>query len=114
MEWLEISKTAAQLGLIPVLITAIIILWRKWWSMVDKLVTTYEAVIEKKDQKIEDLTDKNEKLGEKRLEEYRSMVNDYRDTLETTNARDAELASGQKVSTALLQQLVVQRPGGPT
>ena len=112
MEWLEISKTAAQLGLIPILIAAIIILWRKWWDMVDTLVTKYEGVIVTKDAVIADLTDKNEKLGEKRLEEYRLMVNDYRDALETTNGRDAELASGQKVGNALLQQLVAQRPGG--
>ena len=111
MEWIELSKTLAQLGLVPVLMLAIVVMWRKWWGMVDALVTKYEGVITKKDAVIEKLQTANEALGEKRLEEYRVMVGDYRDMLETTNARDAELARGQGTNQRLLEQLVA-RPGG--
>ena len=111
MEWIELSKTLAQLGLIPVLLIAIAVLWRKWWAMVDKLVTKYEAAIVKKDAVIAKQQATIDMLGEKRLEEYRSVITDYRDTLESTNARDAELSGAQKLTNGLLQQLLT-RPGG--
>jgi F0F1-type ATP synthase membrane subunit b/b' len=113
MSSIEIGQLIAQLGLIPALGIALVVMWRKWWAMVDKLVTKYEAVIEKKDKVIKDLTEKNEKLGEKRLEEYREMVNDYRTTLEETNRRDEKLADGQQANQRLLEA-IAGRPAGGT
>lgn len=106
MEWVEIGKTIANLGLIPALGIACVVLWRKWWAMVDKLVTKYDGLLAKKDKIIAELAEKNEKLGEKRLEEYRAMVNDYRDTLEETNRRDDALASATGANQRLLEQLL--------
>ncbi len=106
MEWIEIGKTIANLGLIPALGIACVVLWRKWWAMVDQLATRYDGVIARKDAVIAELRAANEALGEKRLEEYRAMVNDYRDTLEETNRRDDQLVAATKVNQRLLEQLV--------
>jgi F0F1-type ATP synthase membrane subunit b/b' len=106
MSSVEIGQLIAQLGLIPALGIALVVMWRKWWDMVDKLVTKYEAVIVKKDKVIADLTEKNEVLGEKRLEEYREMVNDYRTTLEETNRRDEKLADAASTNQRLLETVI--------
>lgn len=114
MEWIEFGKTIANLGLIPALGIACIVIWRKWWDMVDKLVTKYEAVIKKKDAEIEKLQARNDELGEKRIEEYRSVITDYRDTLQETNRRDDQLAAGQKANQRLLEALAGRPPGSTT
>lgn len=113
MDWIEVGKTIANLGLIPALGVACIVIWRQWWLMVGELKTAYDAVIARleghvadKDKRIRELTQKVEDLGEKRLEEYRKVIVDYRNTLDETNRRDGELAGGQKVTTQLLQQLL--------
>lgn len=117
MEWVEFGKTIANLGLVPALGIACVVLWRKWWDMVDALVAKYEGVIARKDQQlaakdgvIAQLQKANEALGEKRLDEYRAMNREYRNCLETTNTRDAELARGQHTNQRLLEALVA-RPG---
>ncbi len=79
--------------------------------MVDKLVTNYDGVIAKKDAQIEALQARVDELGEKRLEEYRGVILDYRNALEETNRRDAELARGQQATHQMLQTLV-NRGGG--
>ena len=112
MDWIEIGKTIADLGLVPALGIACVVLWRKWWAMVDELVEKYEAIIAGKDAAIEVLQERNDQLGEKRLEEYRSMVNDYRDTAEETNRRDEQLATAVQSGNGLLQQLVANNMGG--
>lgn len=112
MSSIEIGQLIAQLGLIPALGIALVVMWRKWWAMVDKLVAKYEAVIAKKDAVIADLTAKNEALGEKRIEEFRVIVNDYRDTLDETNRRDDKLADATKANHGLLQQILAKILGG--
>jgi len=108
----EIGQLIAQLGLIPALGIALVVMWRKWWDMVGKLIEKYEEALERKDVVIAVLTAKNEALGEKRLEEYRGVINDYRDTLEETNRRDERLADGQAANQRLLEQLAA-RGGTP-
>lgn len=112
MEWFEIGKTIANLGLIPALGIACVIIWRKWWDMVDKLVTKYEGVITKKDKVIEALQQRVDTLSEARLDEYRAVVNDYRDTLEETNRRDERLADATAANHRLLETLVANSMGG--
>jgi len=112
MEWVEVGKIIANLGLIPALGIAAVIIWRKWWDMVDKLVTQYEGVIAKKDKKLEELQARVDDLSEKRLGEYRAMVNDYRDTLEETNRRDERLADATAANHRLLETLVTNSMGG--
>ena len=108
---LEVVQQVANLGIIPLLILALWLVWKKWWAMVGIITEKYEKVIAKKDAAIAVLTQTNEDLGEKRLEEYRRIVSDYRDTLEETNKRDDELARASTTNQALLQQLLQQRGG---
>jgi uncharacterized protein involved in exopolysaccharide biosynthesis len=120
VDYVEIGKTIANLGLIPALGIALIIIWKQWWKMVGQLKTAYDNVIAQlntklveKDAIIAAQNTKIEALGEKRLEEYRTLITDYRDTLEVTNGRDAELAVAQQATNRMLEALLNNRGGTP-
>ncbi len=104
----------ANLGIIPLLLVALGVVWKKWWAMVTAVTSKYETVIAEKDQAIALLTTANVILGEKRLEEYRKMVNDYRDTAEADHRGNDELLRGLAANQQLLQQLLTgsSRRGG--
>ena len=45
------------------------------------------------------------------LTDLKSLITDYRDTLEVTNGRDAELAGAQQTTNRLLETLLNNRGG---